>query len=45
MLKDDDIMKLIKSEDDIDIACNNLISIANENGGRDNITVIAIKFS
>ncbi len=45
MLNDDDIMKLIKSEDDIDIACNNLISIANENGGRDNITVIVIKFA
>lgn len=45
MLNNDDILKLIRSEKDIDKACNKLISIANENGGRDNITVIAIKFS
>lgn len=45
MLNNDEILKLIISEKDIDKACNKLISIANENGGRDNITVIAIKFS
>ncbi|MBC8588630.1 Stp1/IreP family PP2C-type Ser/Thr phosphatase [Paratissierella segnis] len=44
MLSDGDIMKLIKSESDVDKACNKLISVANDNGGRDNITVIAIKF-
>ena len=42
MLSEEDILKIINNED-IENACNLLVSNANEAGGRDNITVILYK--
>jgi len=42
MVKDEDIRKLVKSQRDIAEVTEKLIFTANENGGRDNITVVVI---
>jgi len=43
MLRDEQILKLLKKYPDPEIAVNKLIEYANKKGGRDNITIIAIK--
>jgi serine/threonine protein phosphatase PrpC len=43
MVKDQEISDLVVAERDIDVLCGRLISVANKNGGLDNITVVAIR--
>jgi len=43
MLRDEQILKLLKKYPDPETAVNKLIEYANRKGGRDNITIIAIK--
>ena len=41
---DDEIIDLINAnEADLDAMCRNLIARANQNGGKDNCTVVAVK--
>lgn len=44
MVKESNVLNIIKSEDDISLSCENLVGLAKENGGSDNITLIIIKF-
>ena len=44
MVKENTIFDIIKSEEDVNLVCERFIELAKENGGLDNITVIAIKF-
>lgn len=39
-----DIARIVGEAPDLMTACKNLIDLANENGGPDNITVVAVKF-
>ena len=43
MLEDQEIFRIIKSSHDIREAAERLVSRANDNGGRDNISVILIE--
>lgn len=43
MVEDVNILSIIKNNDDIEAAARNLIRAANENGGKDNISVIIIE--
>jgi len=43
MVKESDIERILDKDNDVDEAVNNLISLANDNGGKDNISVIIIK--
>lgn len=43
MVSDQDIFKILKSADTIENRASKLIQVANENGGRDNISVIIIE--
>jgi protein phosphatase len=43
MIKDAQIRDLVLLSDDLDEACENLIALANEAGGSDNITVVAVR--
>lgn len=45
MLNDEKIGHLLDAEKDIKKACKNLISLANEMGGRDNITVVILEIT
>ena len=45
MVKDTQILKAFRDEDNLQESCDKLVKIANGNGGIDNITVIAIKFN
>jgi len=40
MVSDDDILSVVTSANDPAVACERLIDMANDNGGKDNITVI-----
>ncbi len=40
MVSDDDILTVVLSTGDPALACQTLVKLANENGGRDNITVV-----
>lgn len=40
MLKDDEILKIVSQDKDLEIICNELIDRANEEGGEDNISVV-----
>lgn len=42
MVEDDAIWKIIREQSDVAVAAKRLIKAANQNGGRDNITVIVI---
>lgn len=42
MVEDDEIRKLIKGQDDVALKAARLVETANQNGGRDNITVVVI---
>jgi PPM family protein phosphatase len=45
MITDEDILNIIaRNKEDIDAACQELISTANQNGGEDNVTSILVKF-
>jgi protein phosphatase len=43
MIKDTQILDLIQLSDDLAEACENLIAVANEAGGTDNITAVAVR--
>jgi protein phosphatase len=43
MVKDQEIADVAVAERDLDVMCDRLISMANKNGGLDNITVVAIR--
>jgi protein phosphatase len=43
MVKDQEISEVVVAERDLDAVCDRLISMANKNGGLDNITVVAIR--
>ncbi|MCX8129011.1 MAG: Stp1/IreP family PP2C-type Ser/Thr phosphatase [Clostridia bacterium] len=43
MLDDDEIMEIVKANDEPAAVCEKLVDAANKNGGEDNITVILIK--
>jgi len=45
MLKDFEIVEVFSQESDIQKACERLANLANNRGGLDNITVVAIKFN
>ncbi len=45
MLKDEEIVKIIRESASIDLACSQLINAANEKGGHDNIACILAKIS
>ena len=45
MLTHAEISDVLRSEPDPEAACTRLISLANERGGQDNITVIVARFS
>jgi serine/threonine protein phosphatase PrpC len=44
MLKDDAIAALLRAEPDPEAACTGLLAQANEAGGRDNITLVVVRF-
>src|SRR6185436_9235950 len=43
MIKDPQILDLVLLSDDLQEACENLVAVANEAGGNDNITVVAVR--
>lgn len=43
MVEDEKILDIIRSRESIQEACENLVELANHNGGRDNITVMLIE--
>lgn len=45
MLKEDEILDIIINEDDPEASCSELVRLANEKGGEDNITVIVVQNS
>ena len=45
MLKEFEISQVFNKEEDIQKACETLAYMANQRGGLDNITVVAIKFN
>ncbi|MHC4472557.1 MAG: protein phosphatase 2C domain-containing protein, partial [Planctomycetota bacterium] len=44
MVKDEDIQEVIEGSTDAEVACARLVTLANDHGGRDNITVILCRF-
>ena len=45
LISDDDILAILKANEELQSATERLILVANENGGYDNITVVAIRFA
>ena len=43
MLEDEKIEQIIKETQDLQTAVETLVSLANQNGGKDNIAIILIK--
>ena len=43
MLNDDEIHRIVQSNEDVETAAKALIAAANEKGGRDNIAVVLIE--
>jgi protein phosphatase len=39
----DDILEMVQKEEDMRQLCVNLVDMANNNGGGDNITVVSVK--
>ena len=44
MVLDDAIAAILDMEADPEAACTKLVALANEGGGRDNITVLIVRF-
>lgn len=44
MVKEKNVLNIIESEDNVNLACQGLIDLAKKNGGSDNITLIIVKF-
>jgi protein phosphatase len=45
MISDEEILEIIaRNKDDLEKACQELISSANQNGGEDNVTAILVKY-
>lgn len=44
LVRPDDMARVVEEELDLSVACDRLISIANDQGGPDNITVVAARF-
>lgn len=44
MVEDNVIERILKTTADIDEAATKLVELANENGGRDNVSVIIIEY-
>jgi serine/threonine protein phosphatase PrpC len=44
MVTDDEIAAVLRAEADPEAACTKLVAQANEAGGRDNITVLIVRF-
>ena len=45
MLTDLDILNIVSGKDDVEVTAERLLAKANDNGGRDNISVIVIDFT
>lgn len=46
MITDDDIQRIVtEAGDDVEAAARNMVALANENGGEDNITVVVFRFT
>lgn len=43
MISDDKIKKIVEEQEDPQVACTELVEIANKSGGNDNITVVVIR--
>ena len=43
-IRSDDIARIVSESKDLQVACKRMIDLANENGGPDNITVVAVRF-
>jgi protein phosphatase len=43
MIKDDEMAEIATSDRDLDVVCERLITTANQHGGLDNITVVAVR--
>jgi hypothetical protein len=43
-MRAEDIARIVSGTQDLAIACKRMIDLANENGGPDNITVVAVRF-
>jgi protein phosphatase len=44
LVRPDDMARVVDEELDLSVACDRLISMANDQGGQDNITVVAARF-
>ena len=44
VVRRDDIAQMVTAEQDIAVLCEKLVDLANERGGPDNITVVAVRF-
>jgi PPM family protein phosphatase len=45
MIRDPQLLSIISETDDVERACERLISTANENGGEDNITAVLVRYA
>jgi PPM family protein phosphatase len=43
-MRGEDIARIVSGTQDLAVACKRMIDLANENGGPDNITVVAVRF-
>ncbi|HVT39394.1 MAG TPA: Stp1/IreP family PP2C-type Ser/Thr phosphatase, partial [Gemmatimonadaceae bacterium] len=43
-IRPEDIARIVSETKDLSVACKRMIDLANENGGPDNITVVAVRF-
>jgi protein phosphatase len=43
LVNNEEILNIINNEKDLNVACNNLTDLANNYGGKDNITVVLVK--
>lgn len=44
MIEDEDIYAIVDQSESLEAAANNLVDVANENGGKDNISVVLVKY-
>lgn len=44
MVTDDTIAAVLETESDPERACTRLVTLANDAGGRDNVTVVIVRF-